>query len=253
MERWRILHKETDYTVIDNGIFKDSDLTLAERGFLCTVMSLPENWNFSTSGMAEIVPECRDTIYTVIDRLIEHGYCKRAQNKDKKTGKFLGYDYTFYEVKNGQGCASAPFRKIPYTDIPDTESPYTDNPTQSNTIRDKVPKESSTHTKKDIYISKEKFNFLNSLMALGVSEKHASEWMQVRRTKRLTNTETAFARIKAEILKSGRSAEDCIRTAVENSWGGFKAEWMPKPTPKYEYFGDIEGYIKAKNNGTLAQ
>lgn len=254
MERWRIAHKEADYTVIDNGIFKDSDLSLAERGFLCTVMSLPENWVFSVSGIGEIIPECRDTIYTVIDRLIEHGYCKREQNKDKKTGKFIGYDYTFYEVKNGLGCTSAPFTDFPYTDFPDTDSPYTGNPTQLSTNSNKVPIKSSTDKKKDISISKEKFDFVSALVGIGVSREAAAEWLQVRKTKRATNTKIAFDRIAREIAKSGRSADECIRFSVEHSYSGFEAEWMPKaPQEKYEYFGDIEGYINARKNGLITR
>ena len=95
--------------------------------------------------------------------------------------------------------------------------------------------------KKDKPIS---FSFLNSLRALGVSEKYAAEWLQVRKNKRLTNTETALNRIKAEIDKSGRSADDCIRIAVENSWGGFKAEWMPAEERKYETMEQILARLK---------
>lgn len=105
--------------------------------------------------------------------------------------------------------------------------------------------------KKDKPIS---FSFLNSLMALGVSEETARDWMQVRKEQHAVNTKTAFDRIKREIDKSGKSAEECIRTAVEKSWRGFEASWMPKAPKNLEYFGDIEGFINArKKNGTNAQ
>lgn len=243
MERWRILHKESDYTVIDNGIFRDSDLTLQERGFLCTVMSLPETWEFSTSGMAELLHESLGTIKVIINRLASHGYCKKGRIFDGKTRRIIGYNYTFFEVKNGYGCASAPQVKIPAVEIPATAIPAEEFCHQLNTISNKVLIKSSTK-KKDISISKEKFNFLSSLKALGVSEKYAAEWLQVRKNKRLTNTETALNRIKAEIEKSGRSADDCIRIAVENSWGGFKAEWMPAEERKYETMEQILARLK---------
>ena len=59
--------------------------------------------------------------------------------------------------------------------------------------------------------------------------------MEVRKGKKATNTETAFKSIEREIMKSGRSAEECITLAVENSWSGFKAEWLfnhqrPRPS-----------------------
>lgn len=77
-----------------------------------------------------------------------------------------------------------------------------------------------------IYNKAKQFDFLNSLGNIGVSEGTARDWMAVRKNKKATNTETAFKSIEREILKSGRSAEECIRIAVENSWSGFKAEWL---------------------------
>ena len=64
-----------------------------------------------------------------------------------------------------------------------------------------------------------------------MTEQLAREWMAVRKTKRLTNTRTAFDNIAREIAKTGLPATDCIRLAVENSWGGFKADWMTVAAP----------------------
>ena len=96
---------------------------------------------------------------------------------------------------------------------------------------------------KDINISsiKGRFDFLKSLIALGVQEQTARDWMQVRKEKKASNTETAFRKIEQEIAKSGATAEDCIRMSAECSWAGFKAEWMHNrqqkagtPAPKQE-------------------
>ena len=73
--------------------------------------------------------------------------------------------------------------------------------------------------------NKSKFSFLSELIAMGVNEQTARDWMQVRKEKRASNTETALRSIQAEIRKSGMDAESCIRMAAENSWQGFKAEW----------------------------
>lgn len=76
-----------------------------------------------------------------------------------------------------------------------------------------------------------KFSFLKELIAIGVERKIAEEWLKVRKNKKLTQTETAFRRTKAEIDKSGRNANDCITLCVERSWGGFKAEWVEREIP----------------------
>lgn len=248
MDRWRILHKTSNFTVIDNGIFEDKELTLDEVGFLCKILYLPEGWHFNIEGVASNLREGRDYVYSIINRLIKHGYCKRTQGRVSKTGRFKSYDYTFYEVKNGLGCASAPQTASPYTDSPDTESPYTAKPTLINTIENQVLIESNTKRKKDISISKEKFNFLNSLIGIGVSREAAEDWLQVRKTKRATNTRIAFERVAREIAKSGRSADECIRFSVEHSYSGFEAGWLP--VGEREDIEDLDDKIRRLNDGT---
>ena len=95
--------------------------------------------------------------------------------------------------------------------------------------------------KEDIKINKDtikegKFNFKSALVQIGVSEEVADAWLQVRKTKRATNTEIAFKAVCEEIKKSGLSPNECITIAVQNSWQGFKAMWLEgrsfKSTPK---------------------
>lgn len=81
-------------------------------------------------------------------------------------------------------------------------------------------------------------------MDLGVTEEVARAWMQVRKHQRATNTKIAFDKIKSEIAKSGRPADDCIRTAVEKSWRGFQADWLPKQPVKWETYEEF----KRRNN-----
>ena len=71
-----------------------------------------------------------------------------------------------------------------------------------------------------------KFSFRAALLGLGVEEAVADAWLQVRKNKRATNSEIAFNAIAAQIAKSGRPANECIRKAVEKSWSGFDAAWL---------------------------
>lgn len=145
MERWRVVHKESDFTVIDNGLFRDSDLSTAERGFLCTVLSLPEDWEFSTKGMSEILPEGISAIKAIINRLIKHGYCKKGRVFDRNSGRIVGYEYTFYEVKNGSKCTLNPQTDFPSVENPSVESPSVENQHQLNTISNQVLNKSNTN------------------------------------------------------------------------------------------------------------
>jgi hypothetical protein len=76
------------------------------------------------------------------------------------------------------------------------------------------------------------FNFKKSLIELGISKKTVEDWLKVRKTKKATNTETAFYNIKSELLKSILTPEESIKIACEKSWSGFKAEWILNLQPK---------------------
>ena len=71
-----------------------------------------------------------------------------------------------------------------------------------------------------------KFDFKAALIKIGVSDQVAAEYMAVRKTKRATNTKTAFDDIEAQIKTSGKTAQDCIAFAVKRSWARFESSWM---------------------------
>lgn len=89
--------KNRNFTVINNTIFKDSRVSCKARGLFATIMSLSDDWDFSVNGFTTILKEGRNTVYRVIDELIEHGYCQRIQHRDEKTKRFTETEYIFYE------------------------------------------------------------------------------------------------------------------------------------------------------------
>jgi hypothetical protein len=70
------------------------------------------------------------------------------------------------------------------------------------------------------------FSFKNSLIELGIEKQIIEDWLKVRKNKKAANTQTAFEAIVREIEKSGLSPNECIKKSVENSWSGFKNEWL---------------------------
>lgn len=94
-----------------------------------------------------------------------------------------------------------------------------------DTDKSRIDKSREEYKEKEDKSSKKKFDFKQALIDIGVDENVANDWMDVRKTKKATNTATAFKKIQKEIEKSGASANECITLAVERSWSGFKAEW----------------------------
>jgi hypothetical protein len=75
------------------------------------------------------------------------------------------------------------------------------------------------------------FDFKKSLLNLGIESKIVDDWIKVRKTKKGSNTETAFNDIKKQIEKSGKTANECIKIAVIKSWCGFEYKWLENIQP----------------------
>ena len=88
--------KNANYTTISNVFLRDKNLSLKAKGLLATILSLPENWDFSIKGICATIKEGTTAVYSAIDELKERGYCKVVTNRNEK-GMIVGNDYTFYE------------------------------------------------------------------------------------------------------------------------------------------------------------
>ena len=72
------------------------------------------------------------------------------------------------------------------------------------------------------------FSFYNSLIDYGFNKDLVSEWLKVRKNKKLTNTKTAFNNFIKEVEKTNNDKNKVIEECIVKSWGGFKAEWINK-------------------------
>lgn len=135
------IEKTRDYTVMSNHHLKDRTLTLKSKGLLSMMLSLPDEWNYTTRGLAAICREGVDSIGAALKELETHGYIRRTQLRDEK-GKITDTEYVIYEMPQCEPPSSPgtplPGTAKPYTEnpdmgIPDTAEPCTENPAQLNT------------------------------------------------------------------------------------------------------------------------
>lgn len=119
-----VLRKEKrgNFTVIDNGVFKDRSLSLKAKGLLCTMLSLPDGWSFSIVGLSKCCKDGKDSVASTLKELENAGYFKRVPKKE--SGKFKGVEYVVFEQKSADS---------PCTENPHTENPHAENPSQLNT------------------------------------------------------------------------------------------------------------------------
>ena len=78
------IEKTRDYTVMSNYHLRDMSLSLKAKGLLSLMLSLPENWDYTTKGLARICKDGIDSISGGIRELEAHGYLIRAACPQRK-------------------------------------------------------------------------------------------------------------------------------------------------------------------------
>ena len=128
-----------DYTVMSNFHLKDKRLSLKAKGLLSQMLSLPDDWDYTLSGLCFINRESKDAIRSAINELERAGYIRRRQTIDA-TGKFGANEYSIYE----RPITDVPSSENPTTEKPITKKPLPENPTQLNTKKSSTQKQ-NTH------------------------------------------------------------------------------------------------------------
>ena len=112
------VERTRDYTVMSNYHLKDTGLTLKAKGLLSMMLSLPDEWNYTTRGLASICKESVETIGKTLRELESAGYLTRRQLRGKN-GRITDTEYTIFEK---------PVKPQPEPAQQDTASPGTENP-----------------------------------------------------------------------------------------------------------------------------
>ncbi|GHU79406.1 transposase [Clostridia bacterium] len=129
------------YTVMSNYHLKDKRLTLKSKGLLSMMLSLPDEWNYSTRGLAAICKEGVDAIGAALKELENAGYIVRNQIRGER-GRIVDTEYVIYEKPqdrpepdtpgNPTNTPFSPHTAFPYMVNPDTVNPDMDNPDTEN-------------------------------------------------------------------------------------------------------------------------
>ena len=136
------IEKNRNYTVMSNVHLKDRGISLKAKGLLSVILSLPEDWNYTTRGLAAICKEGVDSIGAALRELESAGYLIRHRLRDKG-GRISDTEYIVYESPHKTPEAASPYTASPCTEnpymvsldtaTPRTDAPDTENPAQLNT------------------------------------------------------------------------------------------------------------------------
>ena len=126
--------KNKGYTVMSNHHLRNHALSLKAKGLLSQMLSLPEDWDYTLQGLAQINKESIDAIREAVRELERAGYIKRSRERDER-GCLRGTVYTIYEQPHAEPTPEKPMQALPTLDNPTLEKPMLDKPTLENPMQ----------------------------------------------------------------------------------------------------------------------
>lgn len=132
------VEKTKDFTVMSNHHLRNKTLSLKAKGLLSLMLSLPEDWDYTTKGLAQICKEGVDSISTALKELEKHGYLTRHRIR-YKNGQLGDVEYTIHESPfdhNERGIS-------PDQENPEQAKPILDTPAQLNTNTQNTKKQNT--------------------------------------------------------------------------------------------------------------
>ena len=113
------VNKNANYTVMSNYHLKSRNLSLKAIGLLSKVLSLPDDWDYSISGLTSLCKESTSAIKAALDELKEWGYLvvTKLMPNETESGR-IEYVYDFFEFSEKddpdaeQGNDNQPINKV---------------------------------------------------------------------------------------------------------------------------------------------
>ena len=139
------IEKSRNYTVMSNYHLRDKSISCKACGLLSKMLSLPDNWDYTTRGLAMICKDGVDSIGSALKELERAGYLVRNTIRDDH-GRIRDVEYVIYESPHPHDhVTGSPDTENPDTVDPPLASPHPDNPTQLNT-KEYITYETNTKT-----------------------------------------------------------------------------------------------------------
>ena len=154
------IDKTRDYTVMANHHLRNKSLSLKAKGLLSLMLSLPEDWDYTTKGLSMICKDGVDSICSTVKELENAGYVKRRRIRDAH-GRLTEVEYTILEKPEApDNSEKPPKRENPVLENPVLEKPVLDFPEQEK------PKQDEPEQEKPAQLNTKKSNTQKSITDL---------------------------------------------------------------------------------------
>ena len=219
------VHKTSNFTVMSNFHFKEKKMSLKAKGLLSLMLSLPDTWNYSVSGLVTLSKDGKDSVMTALAELEKFGYLSRERLVNEK-GQFSGIEYNIFEEPQPQN----PIAENPILENEKAEKPTAENAAQLNT--------NSLN-----YLLDKIFELLNTndpeLIAL------YREYIQARETMKAPLTEIGLEKLieRAKRLSKNnvRVEKLLLETAIINNW---KNIYLPREDELHAVTEEVKEDLK---------
>ena len=123
------IERTRDYTVMSNHHLRNANLSLKAKGLLSMILSLPEEWNYTTRGLASICKEGVDAIGSALKELETAGYIVRSSFAARMAVLLIP---SMSSMNSPKPDMSQPDTASPDTENPDMVKPDTEKPAELN-------------------------------------------------------------------------------------------------------------------------
>ena len=213
-------NKRDNYTVIDNTVFFDYNLSYKAKGLLCQMLSLPDGWSFSIEGLVRLSTDGKASVMSALNELRDAGYFYRVQLREGN--RISGIEYVISEAK--------------LEDFQDAENQHAEkqnagNPPQLNT---KELNTNKSNTKRFItptieavqeYINEKGYSvnaerFVDYYTANGwmVGKNHMKDWKAAVRNWERSNDDRGSNKERKGVRGSAGTGDRSVGTGKVPSW-----------------------------------
>ncbi len=157
------IDKTKDYTVMANHHLRNKALSLKAKGLLSLMLSLPDNWDYTTKGLAMICKDGVDSICSTVRELESTGYIQRRRIRDGH-GRLAEIEYTILEhpaepeisLKRENPVLENPVLENPEQVEPEQEKPEQEKPVALlNTKKSKTEKSNTVRSNTQSFLPSE--------------------------------------------------------------------------------------------------
>lgn len=111
----RATRKQRGFAMVQNAPLRDRRLGLKAKGLYAIMVSLPDTWEYTVSGLAKVCGVGRDCIRSTLLELERAGYLERHQSHSRD-GRFSRCEYVLYPSSRWDTAEETPSTEKPSTE-----------------------------------------------------------------------------------------------------------------------------------------